>query len=59
MPAMPCPHSRYHWTICPHCNGTNDAVREQIEIEAPNVIFEIIETEDDAPPPATITHIEI
>jgi hypothetical protein len=20
---LPCPHSRPHWTICPHCNGVN------------------------------------
>lgn len=24
---LPCPRQRPHWSMCPHCNGVNDAAR--------------------------------
>jgi hypothetical protein len=57
MDFIPCPHARPIWEICPHCNGTNDAARQQLEIEAPRWEYEI--KKEKAAPASTVITIDI
>lgn len=59
MTLLPCPHARYHWTLCPHCNGTNDIKPSQLEIEAPKWSYEIVESDKESPPAETVITIDI
>jgi hypothetical protein len=56
---MPCPHSRYHWSICPNCNGVNESAQQQLEIEAPRFEYEIVEKEEPKPAGSSVIVIDI
>lgn len=35
--ALPCPHGRPHWGMCPWCNGMNEAAQAQVSPHATDV----------------------